>query len=104
SPVEGAVANELSRPVPEDERQDRVERFMQVQAEISAAKLSQQVGQRLTVLTDEVGDDFTLARSYCDAPEIDGVVYIEGERLESGQFAEVEITHASEHDLWGRLV
>ena len=104
SPVEGAVANELAGHVPEDEKQDRVERFMEVQAEISAAKLSAQIGKRLTVLTDDVGDDFTIARSSADAPEIDGVVYIEGERLEPGQFAEIEVTHSSEHDLWGKLI
>ena len=104
SPVKGAQSNELPNPIPEDEKQDRVERFMEVQADISAAKLSSQIGKRMTVLTDDTGEDFTIARSYADAPEIDGVVFIEGERLESGQFAEVEITHSSEHDLWGRLV
>ncbi|MCK5918993.1 MAG: 30S ribosomal protein S12 methylthiotransferase RimO [Cocleimonas sp.] len=104
SPVEGAQSNELPNHVPEDEKQDRVERFMEVQADISAAKLSAQIGKRMTVLTDDVSEDFTIARSYADAPEIDGVVFIEGERLESGQFAEVEITHSSEHDLWGKLV
>jgi len=104
SSVEGAKANALANPIPEDEKQDRVARFMEVQAEISAAKLSGQIGKHITVLTDEVGDDFTIARSSADAPEIDGVVFIEGERLESGQFAEVEITHSSEHDLWGRLL
>ncbi len=104
SPIEGAQSNELPNPVAEDEKQDRVERFMEVQANISAAKLSAQIGKRMTVLTDDTGEDFTIARSYADAPEIDGVVFIEGERLESGQFAEVEITHSSEHDLWGQLV
>jgi ribosomal protein S12 methylthiotransferase len=104
SSVEGAKANALANPIPEDEKQDRVARFMEVQAEISTAKLSAQIGKRITVLTDEVGDDFTIARSSADAPEIDGVVFIEGERLESGQFAEVEITDSSEHDLWGRLL
>jgi len=104
SEVEGAVSNALPDHVPEDEKHDRVERFMEVQAEISAAKLSQQIGKRMTVLTDDTGEDFTIARSSADAPEIDGVVYIEGERLESGQFAEVEITHSSEHDLWGKLI
>ena len=50
------------------------------------------------------GDDLTIARSKMDAPEIDGVVHIEGEMLEPGQFVEVDITHADEHDLWGKLV
>jgi ribosomal protein S12 methylthiotransferase len=104
SPVEGAEANNLANQIPEDEKQDRVERFMKVQADISAEKLSTQTGKCMTVLTDDIGDNFTIARSYADAPEIDGVVFIEGERLEPGQFAEVEITHSSEHDLWGRLV
>jgi ribosomal protein S12 methylthiotransferase len=104
SPVEGAQSNELPHHIPEDEKQDRVERFMEVQADISAAKLSAQIGKRMMVLTDDVEDDLTIARSYADAPEIDGVVFIEGERLESGQFANVEITHSSEHDLWGKLI
>ena len=104
SEVEGAVSNALPDHIPEDEKHDRVERFMEVQAEISAAKLSQQIGKRMTVLTDDTGEDFTIARSSADAPEIDGVVYIEDELLESGQFAEIEITHSSEHDLWGKLI
>jgi len=110
SEVDGAESNKLPNHVPEDEKQYRLERFMEVQAEISAAKLSAKIGQTITVLTDDTQqgetekDDITIARSSSDAPEIDGVVYIEGELLESGQFAQVEITHADEHDLWGRLV
>jgi ribosomal protein S12 methylthiotransferase len=104
SPVDGATANDLPNHVPEDVKQDRLERFMEVQAEISAGILSSRVGQRMTVLTDEVGEDLTIARSKMDAPEIDGVVHIEGEMLEPGQFVEVDITHADEHDLWGTLV
>ncbi len=110
SEVDGAESNKLPNHVPEDEKQYRLERFMEVQAEISAAKLSAKIGQTITVLTDDTQqgetekDDITIARSSSDAPEIDGVVYIEGELLESGQFAQVEITHADEHDLWGKLV
>lgn len=110
SEVEGAESNLLPNHVPEDEKQYRLERFMEVQAEISANKLAAKVGTRITVLTDDTvegeteKEDVTIARSSSDAPEIDGLVYIEGELLESGQFAEVEITHADEHDLWGRLV
>ena len=110
SEVDGAESNKLPNHVPEDEKQYRLERFMEVQAEISAAKLSAKIGQTITVLTDDTQqgetekDDITIARSSSDAPEIDGVVYIEGELLESGQFAQVEITHADEHDLWGRLI
>lgn len=110
SEVDGAGSNKLPNHVPEDEKQYRLERFMEVQAEISAAKLSAKIGQTITVLTDDTQqgetekDDITIARSSSDAPEIDGVVYIEGELLESGQFAQVEITHADEHDLWGKLI
>ena len=110
SEVEGAQANALPNPVSEDEKLYRLERFMDVQAEISANKLSKMIGQRMTVLTDDASqgeteaEDITIARSRSDAPEIDGLVYIQGELLEAGQFAEVEITHADEHDLWARLV
>ena len=110
SEVDGAESNQLPNHVPEDEKQYRLERFMEVQAEISASKLSAKIGQTITVLTDDAHqgkteqEDVTIARSSSDAPEIDGVVYIEGELLEAGQFAQVEITHADEHDLWGKLV
>ena len=110
SEVDGAVSNALPNHVPEDEKQHRLERFMEVQAEISANKLAAKIGQRMTVLTDDTvqgdteAEDLTMARSSSDAPEIDGLVYIQGEMLESGQFAEVEITHSDEHDLWAKLV
>jgi len=110
SEVDGAVSNDLPNHVPEDEKQHRLERFMEVQAEISANKLAAKIGQRMTVLTDDTvqgeteAEDLTMARSSSDAPEIDGLVYIQGEMLESGQFAEVEITHSDEHDLWAKLV
>jgi len=110
SDVDGAEANKLPNPVPEDEKQYRLERFMEVQAEISANKLAAKIGQTITVLTDETSqgeteaEDITIARSSSDAPEIDGLVYIQGELLEPGQFAQVEITHTDEHDMWAKLV
>lgn len=110
SDVDGAEANKLPNPVPEDEKQYRLEKFMEVQAEISANKLASRVGQIITVLTDETSqgetekEDITLARSSSDAPEIDGLVYIQGELLEPGQFAQVEITHTDEHDMWAKLI
>lgn len=103
SPVEGASANELPNPIPEDIQEARLERFMAVQAEISAQRLSQKIGQKMVVLTDDVADNVTIARSMADAPEIDGQVFIDNIMLESGQFVEVEISHADEHDLWGKL-
>ena len=100
SPVGGAKANELPDPVPEELKEDRLERFMEVQAEISAAKLQDNIGRTLTVLVDEVSIDGALARSMADAPEIDGVVRIaDGALLKAGQFVDVRVTGASAHDL-----
>ena len=102
SPVEGAAANALPDQVPEEVKQERYARFMELQAEISAAKLERKIGQEMTVLVDEITDDGTaIARSSADAPEIDGVVIIENSAgLEVGEFARVRITDAGEHDLW----
>ncbi|HEX7326356.1 MAG TPA: 30S ribosomal protein S12 methylthiotransferase RimO [Rhodanobacteraceae bacterium] len=100
SPVTGATANELPDPVPEELKEDRLERFMQVQAEISAAKLQKKIGRTLKVLVDAANADGAIARSSADAPEIDGVVQIaDGQKLRAGQFVEVRVTGASEHDL-----
>jgi ribosomal protein S12 methylthiotransferase len=106
SPVEGATANDLANHVPEDVKEERLERFMAVQAEISANRLANKIGSRQVVLTDDFveNDNLTIARSTADAPEIDGEVFIEGELLKPGQFVEVEITHSDEHDLWGKLI
>lgn len=103
SAVEGAPANGLAGAVPEELKEERLERFMEVQAEISAAKLSRLIGQTMTVLVDEAGDGQTIARSHRDAPEIDGQVIIEGAELPIGEFAQVRITHADEHDLWAEI-
>ncbi len=106
SPVEGAAANELADPVPEDVKEARKERFMAVQAEISAARLAARVGRTLTVLVDEIDEEGTaICRSYADAPEIDGLVFVEDANgLSVGDFVQVEIVDASEHDLWGERV
>ena len=103
SPVEGATANALPGAVPEEVKQERVARLMELQEKISAAKLERKIGQIVTVLVDEVDEEGAVARSAADAPEIDGLVYIEGAgNLKPGDFAEVEITDADAHDLWGR--
>ena len=106
SPVEGAKANELPNPVPEEVQQERLQRFMEKQAQISADKLQQKIGQRMTVLVDGLSEDsLMLARSKADAPEIDGVVILDGaDNIEPGDFIDVEITGATEHDLIGRPV
>ena len=110
SPVEGATANELPDPVPEDIQQQRWERFMEIQQAISARRLQRKVGQTLDVLIDEVDEDGAIGRSAADAPEIDGNVYIndieavEALGLQPGDRVEVAIEHADEYDLWGQLV
>ncbi len=106
SPVAGAAANTLPNPVPEELKQQRLEHFMTLQAEISAAKLAEKRGQTLTVLVDEVDESgAAIARSTADAPEIDGVVHIEnGAPLTAGEFAEVTITASDEHDLKGKII
>ncbi|MGN2244404.1 30S ribosomal protein S12 methylthiotransferase RimO [Frateuria sp. GZRR33] len=104
SPVEGARANELPDAVSEGLKEDRLERFMAVQAEISAAKLQRKLGRTLTVLVDEAGPGGAVARSAADAPEIDGVVHIaDGQALKPGQFVQVVVEAADEHDLHARL-
>lgn len=104
SPVEGATANALPDQVPEEIKEDRLERFMSAQAGISTAKLQRKIGKTLTVLVDEISPEGATARSYADAPEIDGLVYIEDATgLQVGEFAKVEIIDADEHDLWGEL-
>ena len=104
SPVDGARANALPDPVSEELKEDRLEQFMAVQAEISAAKLQRKLGRRITVLVDEAGAEGAVARSAADAPEIDGSVIIaDGQKLRPGQFVEVLVESASEHDLHARL-
>ncbi|KPK54027.1 MAG: ribosomal protein S12 methylthiotransferase RimO [Thiotrichales bacterium SG8_50] len=105
SPVEGASANAMGDAVPEDVKQDRLERLMLLQEAISAEKLKNKIGTTQVVLVDSVDGEGAIARSMADAPEIDGLVYIKGaESLESGEFAEVEITDADEHDLFAKLI
>jgi ribosomal protein S12 methylthiotransferase len=105
SPVEGAAANALPDPVPEAVKEERLARFMAAQAEISREKLAARVGERLTVLVDRVEDDETIARSYADAPEIDGTVIIPGAwELDPGDFIEVRVTDCGDHDLWAEPV
>ncbi|MEJ2141250.1 MAG: 30S ribosomal protein S12 methylthiotransferase RimO [Gammaproteobacteria bacterium] len=106
SPVEGAKANDLPEHVPEEVQQERLQRFMEKQAQISANKLQQKIGQRMTVLVDGLSEEnLMLARSKADAPEIDGVVILDGaDNVKTGDFIEVEITGATEHDLIGKPV
>ena len=105
SPVEGAAANDLPDHVPPEVQQERLARLMWLQEEISEEKLRLKIGKRLTVLVDEVDEEGAIARSFADAPEIDGQVYInDGQHLKAGDMVEVVITDSDTHDLWGDLV
>ncbi len=104
SAVEGASANALPNPVAEELKQERWERFMAVQQKISSARLQRKVGCSMEVLVDSSEGDNAVARSYADAPEIDGVVIIEdAAHLSPGTRLEVKIVAADEYDLWAEL-
>lgn len=105
SPVDGATANELPDPVPEEIKQERLDRFMAHQAEISAARLQLKVGRKGRVIIDEVVEEGAVGRSEADAPEIDGQVFIDGAtHLKVGDIVDVEFEEADEYDLWAKLV
>jgi ribosomal protein S12 methylthiotransferase len=100
SAVEGATANTLANPVPEEVKEERKARLMAVQADISTQRLARKVGQTQTVLVETLTEGGALARSYADAPEIDGLVYVQGKRgLKAGEFLTVKITGSDAHDL-----
>ena len=105
SPVEGAAANALPDHIPPEVQEERLARLMMLQAEISAEKLAHKVGQTLPVIVDEVGADGAVARTQGDAPEVDGVVYIEqpGD-LQVGQITTVRIVDSDEYDLWAETL
>ena len=90
-------------PVPEAVKEERYARFMQTQAEISAGRLAAKVGSTLRVLVDTVEDGYAIARSRADAPDIDGLVYVESTNgLVPGEFAEVVVERSDTHDLYAR--
>ena len=107
SPVDGATANALPDPVPEEVKQERLARFMERQAQISADRLEAKVGTVQKCLVDAIDGELAIARSRFDAPEIDGLVQIQDGReagLKPGEFVDVEILGSDEHDLFGEVV
>ena len=104
SAVDGAAANELANPVAEELKQERWERFMATQQEISTKKLQAKIGQVVEVLVDEANAEQIVARSAADAPEIDGNVFIQSNSdVQAGDFIQVKIDDADEYDLYGAL-
>jgi ribosomal protein S12 methylthiotransferase len=108
SPVEGASANELDGALPDEVREARRARFMEVAEAVSAKRIARKVGKTIKVLLDETNADGGIGRSAADAPEIDGVVYVApavkaSKRYKAGDFVSVKITGADGHDLWGEV-
>ena len=104
--MDGAAANDLPDPVPEEVKQERLARFMARQADISAARLEAKVGSVQRCLVDAIDGELAIARSRADAPEIDGLVQIQDGRdagLRPGEFVDVEILGSDEHDLYGEV-
>ena len=105
SPVEGAEANQLADPVPEALREERRQRLMELQEDISTQRLERKIGREIEVLVEEADEEGAVARSEADAPEIDGLVHIpNGEHLEVGEFARVRVTDCDVHDLYAEMV
>ncbi len=104
SPVQGAKANELPGALSNEVREERRARLMQLQEKISERRLKGKLGKTIKVLVDEAKAEGATGRSASDAPEIDGVVHIEGgSKLKPGDWAQVKVTRSDAHDLWGEL-
>ncbi|WP_439239646.1 30S ribosomal protein S12 methylthiotransferase RimO [Lonepinella sp. BR2919] len=104
SPVDGATATDMPNQVPEEIKEQRFQRFMELQQQISAQRLQQKIGKTLAVIVDEIDEDGIIGRSMADAPEIDGLVYVDNvsqSAVQIGDIISVTISHADEYDLWG---
>ena len=105
SPVDGAAANALPGALPKEMREERRRRLMELQEDISADLLAAKIGREIDVLVDEVDDEGTIARSAADAPEIDGLVFVNDYfDAEPGDFLRVRVLDADEHDLYAEVV
>ncbi len=99
------MSNDLPDPVDEEEKHDRVERVMLQQAQISREKLEEKVGITTDVIVDDITEDQLICRSMWNAPEIDGLVFVDfAEGVEIGDIVPVLIDTSDEHDLWGKVV
>jgi ribosomal protein S12 methylthiotransferase len=104
SPVEGAVANSLAAAVPQEVREERQRQLMELQEDISAELMAAKIGREIEVLVDEVDEEGAMARSKADAPEIDGLVYLDGVfDVEPGDFLTVRVIDTDAHDLYAEL-
>jgi ribosomal protein S12 methylthiotransferase len=110
SPVEGATANQLNGHIAEEIKQERLQRFMQHQEKISEQRLAQRIGRVEEIIIDGHDDEGLVGRSKSDAPEIDGVVYLEPDLdnpmpgILPGDIVKATITDHNAHDLWAKIV
>ncbi len=105
SPVDGAAANQLPGALPDEVREERRRRLMELQEDISAELLAARIGQEIDVLVDEIDEEGAIARSMADAPEIDGLVYINDHfDAAPGDFRRVRVVDADEHDLYAEAI
>lgn len=103
SPVDGAKANELPDAIPDNTKEERYELFMQTQQEISTKRLKLKIGQSIDVLIDEVEEHRAVGRSFADAPEIDGNVFLDTTRVNPGELVTGVVQHSNAHDLWATI-
>ena len=105
SNVDGARANDLPNAVAKEIKEERWQRFMEKQNQISTQKLENKIGKTLEVLIDETNENEAIGRSHADAPEIDGQVIIgNGRNLKPGDLVKVHIEESGDYDLWGKIV
>ena len=104
SPVDGAKANELPMHVDDEIKEERWNRFMKVQQQISTEKLAEKVGNTIEIIIDEANEEVIIGRSTADAPEIDGLVYVETkEEIELGEIISAKVVKSDEYDLFASL-
>jgi len=102
SAVNGAKANDLPNQVPEQLKEERWQRFMETQQQISSEQLAKKIGSTINVIIDKEVADGYIGRSTADAPEIDGLVYFDSpSSLNTGEILEVTISSSDEYDLYG---
>ena len=104
SPVDGAKANELPGAVAEEVKEERYKVFMQTQQRISTERLKRKIGQSLDILIDEVEENYAIGRSFADAPEIDGNVFLDSTRVQPGDLVRATVQRSDAHDLWAAVL
>ena len=104
--VKGARSNLLPEQIPNEVKEERWKKFMEVSQNISKAKLEKKIGKKLDVIVDSIEPDGATCRTMADAPEIDGNLFIDEnfQNLSTGDIVQVVIDEASEYDLWGKLI